>query len=159
MTYSLLETITTRNGLNLNIYYSKTVKETPAVIPLLQANIEVLQKKMSGGPNRLIFSNSDQVLWAENKEDIASVLCFRPYISPDGTDDKIMLRLLSYTDPKLRGLGIRPLLQKYFEQICLEQDYDKIISFIHIDNKSSKSCALKEGLVPVMEGFYKKISK
>jgi hypothetical protein len=150
----LLDTIIDSTGEELDVYFSDKLKNTPAMIELLKANVEVIESGLTGLPHLLIHE-TDRVLWVQTKnKKIKCCVAFRPNL-----DQGTMTLALSYTEPGSRGKGIRPLLQPYFDKASLDEGLDIIVSLIHADNISSQVVALKQGYKPLLTYYFRKIPK
>lgn len=150
----LIDTITDNSGETLEIYFSEKLRNTPAMVELLKSNVEMIDRGLSGIP-RLMVGDNDRVVWAQTKD--GKVRCSVAF-TPDPVTGTATLNL-SYTEPDSRGKGIRPLLQPYFDQACLNEGAEIILSTIHVDNESSIAVALKQGYRPWSTIFYRKIPK
>ena len=150
----LLETTQDNTGEILEIYFSKQLRNTPAMVELLKSNVEVLERGLAGAPKLLVHDN-DRVIWAQTQQGhVRSSVAFS--VKPE---EQTATLTLSYTDPAYRGRGIRPLLQKHFDAACANEGVVTIISIIHIKNTSSNAVALKQGYIPHSTIYYKKIVK
>ena len=150
----LLETTQDNTGEILEIYFSKLLRNTPAMVELLKANVEVLELGLAGAP-KLLVHDDDQVVWAQTQEGhVRSSAAFS--VKPE---EQTATLTLSYTDPACRGRGIRSLLQKHIDTACANQGVMSIISIIHIKNASSNAMATKQEYIPHSTIYYKKIAK
>jgi len=155
---TLFDTLYDINGETLEIYFSKELKGTPAMAELLKANAELLENKHSG-TNAVVVHNDDRVVWAQTLDgNIRSSVAYATTKDPDNTipGDSVTL-VLTYTDPKFRGKGLRSLLQPYVEQAILNEGCNLILSYVHVNNGSPNAVVQNQGFVKYFTIYYKKL--
>jgi len=155
----LLETTQDAAGETLEIYFSKELRGTPAMVSLLKSNVEMLERGLAGIP-RLLVHDNHSVIWAQTLDGIviSSVAFFLNEDRVTHEFDGTATLSLSYTEPAYRGRGIRPLLQPHFDRACVNENVKTIISIIHINNQSSNAVALKQGYKPHSTIYFRKVN-
>lgn len=154
----LLETLHDINGETLEIYFSKELKGTLAMIELLKANVELLENKHSGHAS-IAIQNDDRVVWAQTLDGkIRSTVAYATTKNSDSNiPDGSVTLVLTYTDPKFRGKGLRSLLQPYVEQAILNEGCNLILSYVHVNNASPNAVVQNQGFVKHLMVYYKKL--
>ena len=134
----------------IDFFKSDKIFGTPAMPLALRANAELIDQKMALGA---AIKNKHKIIWAQIGNITVGGLCYKfqkfntAYI------------VLSFTDPKYRGLGINLLCRQHFENECKNNNIEFIMTSVHIDNKASFDNNLKVGLKPVFTTMMKKLKK
>lgn len=133
---------TVHNNEHLDVYFSESLVNCPAMPLLLDTYSELLKKDWS--TYILSFRNSSMAVWVQNNQNtILGGICF-DYVE----ERKEGWINLSFTDSKFRGHGINQLCHTYFENICKKRGATSIGSIVALENTSRLKSALKVGFKP-----------
>jgi hypothetical protein len=133
---------TVHNNEHLDVYFSESLVNCPALPLILDTYSELL--KMDWSTFSLSFRNNSMAVWVQNNQGtILGGICF-DYVE----ERKEGWINLSFTDSNFRGRGINQLCHTYFETLCKKRGAQSIGSIVAIDNTSRLKSALKVGFTP-----------
>jgi Acetyltransferase (GNAT) family len=134
----------------IDFYKSESIYKTPALSLALRANAELIDQKMA---TKSVIKNRHKIIWAQIGETTVGGLCY--------TFKKLDIAyiVLSFTDPKYRGLGINLLCRQHFENECRINNIKYIKTYVDMNNKPSIDnnikMGLKTGLIIMMKNLEK----
>jgi len=146
----LLDSITNKNNNTVEIWSSQ-LSFCPAFSLVLSTYAEIVGKELSIPV--LHLKNSDLVIWAQYPDGvILGGICYT--FDEDWSSAWIQL---NFTAESSRGLGISSICHSYVEREAKNLGYSRIMSMVHVTNKSMLRSAEKVGLAPLFHVMHKSL--
>lgn len=132
----------------IDFFKADSVFNCPALPLALKANAELIEKKMA---LNAVIKNNTKIVWAQVGNIPLGGICWKM------KNHNTAYIVLSFTDPKYRGMGLNLLCREVFEDECIKNKINFIKSEIHIDNHASANNIIKMGFTPVLTTYLKKL--